>query len=85
MEDPVMLGMTTHQRERIRDLNRRVASVFVDQGLNDPQLVFTVLLNVFGSLLGTQFNDLQRVDYIAKAQAMLPMYVEAYRVKEKKL
>lgn len=85
MDDPVILDIPSWEREKIRDLNRRVASVFVDQGVEDPRVAFTVLLNVLGSLIGTQVKDLDRVDYINKAQMMLPMYVEAYRVKEKKL
>lgn len=85
MDDPVILNIPSWEREKIRDLNRRVASVFVDQGVEDPRVAFTVLLNVLGSLIGTQVKDLDRVDYINKAQMMLPMYVEAYRVKEKKL
>ena len=85
MDDPLFQGLTTTERNKIRDLNHRVASVFVQQGVNDPMVVFTVLLNVLGSLIGTQMKDDERLGAITKAQGYLPMYVEAYRVKEKKL
>lgn len=82
MDNPFPLSLA--DRNQIRDLNRRVAAVFAQQG-TDPKLAFIVLLNVLGSLIGTQMNDLERVDAVAKAQMTLPMYVEAYRVKEIKL
>ena len=84
MDEPLTYNLTPAQRNEIRDLSKRVAAVFQVHGA-DAKTAFTVLLNVMGSLIGTQFNDLERVDYIYKAQAYLPMYVEAYRVKEKTL
>ena len=75
--------MPVADREKIRELNRKVAVVLRDSGA-EPQLAFTVLLNVLGSLIGTQLVE-HREECIAKAQAVLPMYVEAYRVKEIKI
>lgn len=84
MEDPIVLGLTQHQRREISDLNKRVVAVFQVHGADAPT-AFTVLMNVLGSLLATQFNEPQRADRIAQAQTYLPMYVQAYLVKEKKL
>ena len=77
----VVLGLTVEQHKEIATFARRVQHIFVTADAN-PDVAFTALLNVMGSLIGTALTK-DRDIYTKKVQVFLPLYVEAYRVKEK--
>jgi hypothetical protein len=84
--DPVQHDRTLSARDRamIRVLQQDVTKVFATRDV-DPMMAFTVLLNVLGHLLGTQMTDTDRTAQTTMAVSLLPMYVEAYRIREKRI
>jgi hypothetical protein len=81
MEEPTRL--TFSQKTEIRSLSRQIVHLFTVAN-TDPMLAYTVLLNCMGSLIGTQMAD-DAPALIMGVQQRLPLYVEAYRSREKRI
>ena len=75
--------LTMMERAEISSLQRRIVSLFAMADTN-PHVAYTVLLNVLGNLIGTQMYD-EAQTLIARSQTLIPLYVEAYRTKEKRV
>ena len=77
-------GLTLADKTKIRILNQDVVRMLANSGANE-RVALLVLMNCLGSLLATQFKDLDRVDKLHWAQTMLPLYVKTYQTGEKKI
>ena len=83
VQDNLIQGMTLAEKAEVRRLTGNVVQVFAVADAK-PEVAFTVLVNVLGNLIGIHLEGERQV-YIERAQAMLPLYVEAYRSREKKI
>lgn len=84
VQDTIVQGLTLQQRAEIRTLVRKIVFMLTYTVDADPLVVYTALINVLGSLIAIELVA-QKDDLIARAQQVLPLYVEAYRSKEKTL
>lgn len=83
MQDRAIPGLDQADRAEIRRLIGVVAAVFAAANTR-PEVAYAVLLNVLGGLIGTRMAD-QKNSLIQRAQALLPLYVQSYVEKEKKI
>lgn len=83
VQDRVLPGLTLRDRSDIRLTTNQLVRML---DLNDvrPEVAYTALLNVLGALIGTRMVD-DAPTLIARAQQLLPLYVESYRIKEKQI
>lgn len=82
IQDDQIQGLTPVDRAHIKTMQARIIQTFVLDNAR-PEVAYLALLNCLGSLLPTAFDaaDCQRLT--DHAVAILPLYVEAYRTKEK--
>jgi len=76
--------MAPNQRQQLTDLKRDIARMVQSRDA-DPELALTAFLNLMGSIIGTQFDAADRAKWIAQVQIQLPLYVEVYRSREKRI
>ena len=83
IQDTIVRGLSMRQRSDIRRTTNQIV-MMLELNDVDPMVAYTSLLNALGSLIGTRLIS-ERETLTARAQQMLPLYVEVYRVKEKQI
>lgn len=83
MLDTIKPGLTLAEKQTVRDCQKEIIQVMARMN-PAPILAYIALLNVLGDLIAKfLISDINI--RIAEAQQLLPLYVEAYRVGEKKI
>lgn len=72
------------RRRKMNDLKMDLARV-IQRHDAQPDVAITAMLNIMGSIIGTQMTPEDRTIWTQQVVQHLPAYVEAFRVKEKKL
>ena len=83
LPEPQEHGLSFADKMKIRALASQLVAT-IQLSTNDPRLGFVALLNVLASLIA-RFPPNEVAGRIHTVQTMLPMYVETYRTKEKKV
>ena len=76
-------GLTFQDKNNIRTLQSRLMQNIQFMGVR-YEVIYLALMNVLGRVIA-DLPDAERQRLIGHSQASLPMYVEAYRVKEKRI
>ena len=76
--------MSPMQRRALRDVIHGLASVLQTADAQ-PEVAMTAMLNIMGSILGTRMSKADAETWIIQVNTMLPAYVEAYRIREKRI
>lgn len=80
LTDTLVPGLSLTQRALIREATGRIVSTLAAAD-TDPIVAYTALLNVMANLIATRLGP----EFTEQAVTLLPFYVQAYKVKEKKV
>lgn len=81
-------GLTVQQRADIKVMAATIKQAILNSPIHSRShhsiIAYTAILNVLGDCIATFFQD-DEAERVRIVQTLLPMYVAAYRTKEKKL